>query len=29
MLRTMLAVKFAARVERNDPVGSDSSGWTR
>ncbi len=27
-LRTRLAVKFAASVGRNDPVGIDSAGWT-
>ena len=27
-LRTMLAVKLAASVDRNEPVGIDSSGWT-
>ena len=28
-LRTTLAVKLAASVLRNDPVGIDSAGWTR
>ena len=27
-LRTMLAVKFAASVLRNEPVGIESAGWT-
>ena len=27
-LRTTLAVKLAASVGRNEPVGIDSSGWT-
>ena len=27
-LRTRLAVKFAARAGRNDPVGSAVAGWT-
>ena len=29
MLRTVLAVKLAARVLKKEPVGIDSAGWTR
>ncbi len=28
-LRTTLAVKFAASVLKNEPVGIESAGWTR